>query len=519
MTRRSFKVVDVTEILVHWYAGRTLSEIARGLGVDRKTIRKYIAPAVGAGMVPGGPEVAQEQWAAWVREWFPELVRPEARSDVFTEIAGFHERIAEGLTTNTLSTVWQRLRDGEGLRASLTSMRRYVRAALPELVKPTAVTVFKEDPPPGDEAQIDYEYLGPWENPLTGKHHRVWGFLMVLAHSRHLFLRPVLAMTLAVWIECHIAAFEFFGGVPSRLVVDNLRAGVLKPDLYDPKLNRTYAELAAHYGALVDPARAGHPKDKPRVERMVPFARDSFFRGSAFASYDQMVGDATQWSVSVAGHRACRPLAGLQPFDVFLSREQEALLPLPRQAFAMVDWVTPMVAPDCRASVLGALYTVPWQHIGQQLDARATAKTVEFFHNAQLVKTWVRGPKGSNNVDWSDYPPDKIAFLQRTPAWCRRRAAEAGPWVAAVVNDMLSVNVLHRLRAAQGILRLGERYGNERLDAACELALGAGDPKYKTIKGVLESGYDRAGREQPPTVANVPAYLHGRDRLFEEVGR
>jgi hypothetical protein len=127
----------------------------------------------------------------------------------------------------------------------------------------------------------------------------------------------------------------------------------------------------------------------------------------------------------------------------------------------MVDWATPRVAPDCRASVLGALYTVPWPHIGQQLDVRATATTVEFFRNGELVKTWVRGRKGSNNVDWSDYPPDKIAFLQRTPAWCRRRAVEAGPSVAAVVNALLSVNVLHRLRAAQGILRLGERHGSE----------------------------------------------------------
>lgn len=510
-------MAEVTEILTHWYAGRGLREIARSLRVDRKTIRKYSAPAVAAGLEPGGPPVAPEQWAAWVRDWFPELVRPEARSEAFVEIGRFHDRVVEGLKTNTLSTMWQRLRDEEGLTASLTTMRRYVRTTVPELLRPTAVTVFKEDPPPGEEGQVDYEYLGPWVDPLTGKQHRVWGFLIVLGNSRHLFLRPVLRMTLAAWVECHVAAFEFFGGVPRRLVSDNLKSGVLKPDLYDPTINRTYAELAAHYGTLVDPARAVHPKDKPKVERMVPYARDSFWAGRGFSSYDQMVDGAATWSTVTAGGRACRPLGGAHPLDVFLAREQEALLPLPRRPFEMVDWVTPTVAPDCRASVLGALYTVPWPHIGRHLDARATATTVEFFRDGELVKTWVRGAKGSNNIDWSDYPPDKIAFLQRTPAWCRRRATEAGPSVAALVNDLLSVHVLHRLRAAQGILRLGERYGNDRLNAACELALSAGDPKYKTVKGVLEAGYDRARLPEPTAAASVPAYLHGPDVLFQEV--
>ena len=294
---------------------------------------------------------------------------------------------------------------------------------------------------------------------------------------------------------------------------------MLKPDLYDRTINRSYAELAVHYGTLVDPARAAHPKDKPKVERMVPYARDSFFAGRGFASHDQMVGRAATWSAETAGGRACRPLGGARPMDVFLAREQEALLPLPARPFEMVDWVTPTVAPDCRASVLGALYTVPWPYIGKHLDARATATTIEFFHGGDLVKTWVRGLKGSNNTDWSDYPPDKIAFLQRTPAWCRRRAGEMGPSVAAVVGELLSVNVLHRLRAAQGILRLGDRYGADRLDAACELALGAGDPSYRTIKGVLESGYDRAPAAERRSTADIPAYLHGPDTLFEEVSQ
>ena len=102
---------------------------------------------------------------------------------------------------------------------------------------------------------------------------------MVLACSRHMFVRPMLRLDAWAWVEAHVAAFAFFDAVPARLVPDNLRTGVDRPDLYDPKLNRAYGDLAAHYGCLIDPARASKPKDKPRVERPMPYVRDSFWRG------------------------------------------------------------------------------------------------------------------------------------------------------------------------------------------------------------------------------------------------
>ncbi|MFE6848770.1 hypothetical protein [Streptomyces sp. NPDC057686] len=133
---------------------------------------------------------------------------------------------------------------------------------------------------------------------------------MVLPASGHMFVRPVLVMDQHAWTECHVAAFRFFGGVPRRLVPDNLATGVAKPDLYDPKINKAYAELATHYGALVDPARAEHPKDKPRVERPMPYVRDSFWRGREFASVEHVQAEALAWCRKIAGRRQCRPLGG-----------------------------------------------------------------------------------------------------------------------------------------------------------------------------------------------------------------
>jgi len=518
MARRAFRVIDVTEILTHWYAGRTTAEVARSLGLSRGTVRKYLVPAKAAGMAPGGPPVGPEQWTRLVRAWFPELHIPELRHPKFAEIAPFDELIREMVKTNTVATVWQRLRDERGLGVSEVTFRRYLWMTMPDHdAKRAMVTVRKDDPPPGEEAQIDYGYLGQWRDPVTGAKRRMWAFVMVLACSRHLFVRPVIQMSLAAWVDAHVAAFGFFGGAPYRLVVDNLKAGVLTPDLYDPKLNRTYAELAHHYGTLIDPARAGKPKDKPRVERPMPYVRDSFFAGRAFASLPAMVEAAEAWSAEVAGRRACRPLGGAQPLAVFQASEQHALVPLPTQPYELAVWSTPKAHPDCHVTVEGGLYSAPWRLIGCQVDARATSRLVELFVDGELVKTHVRTRKGGKQTDWGDFPPEKVAFLQRTPAWCRQRAAELGTHVTAVVTELLTGGALHHLRAVQAILRLTEGYGAQRLDAACARALAAGDPSYRTVKGILAAGLEHAPLPEQLTLASAqgaatpapPALLRG----------
>jgi transposase len=511
-------VVDVTEILVHWHAGRSIGEVARSLGVDRATVRKYIAPAVAAGIGPGGAPISPERWAELVRGWFPKLASLELRHPKFAEIAPFHELIREQLAVNTVATIHQRLRDEHGLRVSIASFRRYVLATMPDQdTLRGQVTVRKPDPPPGEEAQLDYGYLGPWIDPATGKARRVWAFVMVMSCSRHLFVRPVVAMPISVWVEAHVAALGFFGGAPRRLVTDNLKASVISPDLYDPKLNRTYAELASHYGMLVDPARASKPKDKPRVERPIPYVRDSFFAGRDFPSLVAMQQAAEVWCLQVAGRRACRPLGGAQPLQVFQATEQPALLPLSPQPFELAAWSTPKVHPDCHVTVAGALYSVPWRYVGRCVDARATARMVELFVGGELVKTHLRVAKGRRQTDWADYPPEKVAFLQRTPAWCRSRAREAGTHVAQLVDELLAGNALHHLRAAQGVLRLAEQHGPKRLDAACQRALAVGDPSYRTVKGILVAGAEHAPLPQPPTGRDVPALLRGPAALLGDL--
>jgi transposase len=262
MARRTFDVIDVTEILMHWHAGRSKNEMAESLGVDRKTLRKYIAPAEAAGIVPGGPARSEEEWAELVRGWFPQLADTRLRQVTWPAISEHHEYITGQMKAGVrMSTIHQRLRDEHGLAVSPASFRRYVAANVPEETRRAQVVVWNPRPSEaGEQAQIDYGQLGRWLDPVTGKLRTVQAFVMVLACSRYMFVRPVLKMDQRAWTECHVEAFEFFAGVPARLVPDNLKTGVDKPDLYDPKLNRSYAELAAHYGCLIDPARSRKPR-------------------------------------------------------------------------------------------------------------------------------------------------------------------------------------------------------------------------------------------------------------------
>ena len=517
MARRMFAVVDVVELLRHWQAGDSVSQMARALGLDRKTVRKYVGRAEEAGMVPGGARLSQAEWATRVHAWFPELTDPRARSSVHGQIAPFHDYIKKHIGETTVATIHQRLRDEHGLTVSVASLRRYVRSEFAEEVAEEQATVLRDDPPPGAEAQLDYGHLGRWLDPESGALRRVWAFVMVLSYSRHLFCYPVLRMTQPEFLAAHVAAFAFFDGCPARLIPDNLGSGVLKADLYDPRLNRGYAELSYHYGCLVDPARICHPKDKPRVERIVPYVRDSFFSGREFVDLPAMRSQAASWSSAVAGQRSARPLGGAKPETVFRALEQEHLLPLPRRPFEAATWQTAKVAPDCHVSVGGALYSVPFRLIGARLDVRFTEAMVFIYEDHEIVKSHARVRKGRRSTDWQDYPSAKAAFFMRNPSWCRRRAAELGPAVAALVTGLLGEQALHRLRSAQGVVHLADTYGAERLELACALAIEVGDPCYRTVRGILKAGREQLTPEEEITKPLAPAHLHGPLALFADL--
>jgi len=240
----------------------------------------------------------------------------------------------------------------------------------------------------------------------------------------------------------------------------------------------------------------------------MPYVRDSFWRGREFASLAQMQAEGARWSLEVAGQRQCRPLDGAAPAAVFAAVEKDALRLLPGEPFVLATWATAKIGPDIHAQVDRVLYSVPWRHIGKTADVRLTATMVQFFIGGQLVKTHPRKARGKQ-TDFADYPPEKIAFHMRTPAWCRRQAAGIGPACEQVIAGLLADNALYRLRAAQGVIGLADRTDQARLEAACAAAITAGDPSYRTIKGILAAGTEAGPARPPAGDGGAAAFLRG----------
>ncbi len=220
--RRTFVMIDIVEIIEHWYAGRSKEEVARSLGIDSKTVRKYVRAAVAAGMVPGGPPVSEEEWRAKIRTWFPALYDTRLVRPTWGEIAEHHETIEKLVGVVPASVIHQRLVDEEGLCTSVASLRRYLRAHFADEVRRGDVVLWRPPVDPGEEAQVDYGYLGTWCDPTTGTRRRVWCFSMVLSYSRQLFIMPTLRMDQTSWVEAHVAAFTWISGCPRRIVTENV---------------------------------------------------------------------------------------------------------------------------------------------------------------------------------------------------------------------------------------------------------------------------------------------------------
>jgi len=222
MARRYFEMFDIAELLQHWYANRPKAVIAESLGVDRATVRKYIGRAEGLGLKPGGPPLSQGEWDEVARRVAPELMDPKVRSLTYSLIDPLKDKIDAMLEASTVTTVHQRLRDEQGLAVGISSFRRYCHLVFPDKGLRDKVTILRPDVDPGEEAQVDYGFLGTFADRVTGKMRRVWAFVIVLSFSRHMFVRPVLKMDQVSWVTAHVAAFEYFGGVPQRLVSENV---------------------------------------------------------------------------------------------------------------------------------------------------------------------------------------------------------------------------------------------------------------------------------------------------------
>lgn len=492
MAGRNLMVLDVRELMRRVQAGETDRTIARGLEVARKTVAKYRAWAVREGWVDG-PLPALDELDARVRALLAGSNLPVTpfKAEPFREMIVAQR--AEGVE---VQAIFQRLRGGHGYAGSYSALYRYVR----HLEERTPTAFVRLEVEPGEEAQVDFGSAGMRKDPERGALRKAWVFVMTLSYSRHQYATLVFDQSVKTWLRCHRQAFEGFGGVPRRIVIDNLKAAIVRAVWHDPVVQRSYREFAEHYGFMIAPCRPRTAWHKGKVESGVKYIKRNFLAGREPGLLADDNAALRTWVETVAGVR-CHGTTRWQPLPQFHAVERTTLLALPEAPYDLGVWKQAKLHPDCHVVIEGAYYSAPHRLIGQSLWVRSNGHDVVIFHHYERLATHRWGQPGTRRTIADHYPPDKQAYLMATPSWCRARAAVIGPAASAVVERLLAERPLDRLRTTQAILRLSDKHGMPRLEAACRRALYFDDVEYRTVKRILACGLDH---EPLPEDAPVP---------------
>ena len=492
MARRDIPMNEVTETIYQWHKGMKLQHISRSLGIDRKTVRKYVGMARSAGIDRQCPLPGEHELAARLKDMMDACGSPydTPAGDLLVR---HHDDIKTWLDDPNVTgkQVWRLLEETFGVKVGYTTLRRYLRK---EFSYGRAKVTVRMETPPGEEAQVDFGYAGLMYDPERERRRRAWAFIMTLSASRHRFVRFVFSQDTDTWLDCHERAFAFFGGVPKRIVLDNLRSGVVKADIYDPTVNRAYADMERHFRFIADPARIRTPEHKGKVERVVPTVRKHLLAGRIFGDITGANDRALHWCREEIG-REVHGTTKKRPYEVFLAEEKHRLTPLPDTPFERPLWKECTVHPDHHIVFDRSYYSLPTRYIGRKVWAKGTGKTVEVFLDHERIKVHPRahGP-GQWVTDHTDYPPEKLAFLMATPTWCRRKAAGFGPHTERLITAVLRENAMRNLRKAQAMLRLADKYPAE-IETVARRALDYGNTRYRSIKTMLENPMPGTGEE------------------------
>ncbi len=343
---------------------------------------------------------------------------------------------------------------------------------------------------PGEAAQVDFGAGPLLVDPADGRVKRTWCFVMTLCFSRHQYAEFVFDQKVATWLGLHRRAFEWFGAVPGRLIIDNPRCAITRACSRDPIVQRAYAECAEGYGFRIDPCPPADPAKKGIVEAGVKYVKRNFLPLRQFRDLTDLNAQVREWVLTEAGERV-HGTTRERPLERF-ALEKPLLRPLPDIAPDLGVWACVRVHRDCHVQFERALYSVPFKLVGRDLWLRATDTTVTVYEEHQLVAVHLRARSAGTRRTVNEHlPPEAREFFARDRHWCLTQAERIGPACFELIRTLFADRILERLRAAQGVLRLAEQFGPLRLEAACARALAHASPQYRTVKTILARGFDQ----------------------------
>lgn len=496
------KMAVVDSIYTLLAQGHSRRWIARALGIDRETVRRYadLARSNPAGAPPGsaGPGPPADPNPAGAspglgasRGDAPDTSKPATAPPGSLGGSGvvqpsacepFHAVIVDKLEQGlSAKRIWQDLVGDHAFAAKYHSVRRYVQ----KLNRTSPLPFRRMECEPGAEAQVDFGQGAPVDQP-GGRRKRPHAFRIVLSHSRKAYSEVVWRQSTEEFIRCIENAFWHFGGVPQTLVIDNLKAAVTKADWYDPELNPKIRDFCRHYGTVILPTRPRTPRHKGKVEGSVKYVQSNALKARTFPSLADQNRHLLDWERTVADTRI-HGTTQKQVGKCFEEVERPVLLPLPAERFPSFQEGKRIVNRDGHVEVAKAYYSVPPEYLGRTIWARWETRVVRIFDDRmRQIAEHVRLEPGRFSTSPGHISSRKISGVERGTAWMLNKVSLIGPKSSQWSEAMLARRGIEGVRVLQGLMSLTQRHTADAIEKACAIAHGHGAYRLHDVRALID---------------------------------
>jgi transposase len=498
------KIRDVLRLTFE--LGMSRRKVSAATGIGRTAVTDYVQRMGAAGLtwpLPVGLDDADLE-----RRLYPPGVTAKGATGIEPDWNVIHAEMKRRGVTMTL--LWQEYRADHPHGAAYSwfceRYRHWKKSVSPTMRQHHAA---------GEKLFVDWagDTIAVFDQ-VTGVEHRARIFVAALGASNYTYAEARWTETLPDWIGCHVNALTAIGGVPKALVPDNLKAGVTKPSRYEPGINRTYQDLADHYGCVVLPTRIIKPRDKAKVEVAVQIVERfvlAKLRNQRFFSLAEL-NTAIRACVATINAKVMKAF-GQSRADLLETIDRPALDALPVTAYAYAEWKRARVAPDYHIEIGGHYYSVPSKLIREIVDARITGTTVEIFHKGERIAAHVFSAVKHRHTTITEHMPSAHRrYAAWTPAKMMDEAAKVGPATSALFEAIMKAkpHPEQGFRSCLGIIGLGRSYGTARLEAASRRGNTIGATSYGSIASILKHGLDKAFATEP--APDTPPIRHGNIR-------